>query len=132
MSQQIMKLRLLDNSIRMRLTRPEVDTALKNGLVKGQVTFAGRHSFSYVLESSPATVKAEAQFANNKLTVTVPESDIREWASSDQVTISAEQELDDGTKLKITVEKDFACLAPREGEDESDMFPHPQAGQDGC
>lgn len=127
-----MKLRLLDNSIRMRLTRPEVDTALKDGLVKGQVTFAGRHSFSYVLESSPATVKAEAQIANNKLTVTVPEADIREWASSDQVTISAEQELDDGTKLKITVEKDFACLAPREGEDESDMFPHPQAGQDSC
>jgi hypothetical protein len=34
--------------------------------------------------------------------------------------------------LKILVEKDFACLAPREGEDESDMFPHPKAATDGC
>jgi hypothetical protein len=132
MSQQIMKLRLLDNSIRMRLTRPEVEAALNNGLVKGQVTFAGKHSFSYVLESSPATVKTDAQISNNQLTVTVPESEIRDWADSDQVTISAEQALDDGTYLKILVEKDFACLAPRDGEDESDMFPHPNAGQDSC
>jgi hypothetical protein len=31
--------------------------------------------------------------------------------------------------LGILVEKDFACLAPREGEDESDMYPHPEAKQ---
>jgi hypothetical protein len=39
--------------------------------------------------------------------------------------MSGEQVLDDGAKLTILVEKDFACLTPREGEDESDMFPNP-------
>jgi hypothetical protein len=43
------------------------------------------------------------------------------------VTLAHEQALPDGS-LRITLEKDFACLAPREGEDESDNFPHPQAG----
>ena len=46
--------------------------------------------------------------------------------------ITAEQVLDDGGVLNILVEKDFACLAPREGEDESDMFPHPLEGQESC
>jgi len=127
-----MKLRILDNSIRLRLTRPEVDAALKDGLVRGQVSFGGRHSFAYVLESSPATVKPEADISNNVLTVRVPEADIRSWAASEQVSIASEQPLDDGVYLKILVEKDFACLAPREGEDESDMFPHPRDGQDNC
>ncbi len=40
------------------------------------------------------------------------------------------RDVDDGDSLKILVEKDFACLAPREGEDESDMYPHPLEGQD--
>ena len=40
-----------------------------------------------------------------------------------------EQQHDNGDVLSILVEKDFACLAPREGEDESDMFPHPGAEQ---
>ena len=40
----------------------------------------------------------------------------------------SELALEDGDSLKILVEKDFACLVAREGEDESDMFPHPAAG----
>jgi hypothetical protein len=54
------------------------------------------------------------------------------WASSEQVSITGEQQHNNGDKLVILVEKDFACLAPREGEDESDMFPHPQAGEAEC
>ncbi len=41
-----------------------------------------------------------------------------------------DETLDDGDALKILVEKDSACLTPREGEDESDMFLHPLDGQD--
>ncbi len=127
-----MKLRVLDNSIRLRLTRREVDAALDDGLVKGRVAFPGSNTFDYVLESSPATVKPEAHISNNVLTVRVPESEIRGWAASEQVSIGSEQILDDGAYLKILVEKDFACLAPRDGEDESDMFPHPREGQGDC
>ena len=38
-----------------------------------------------------------------------------------------EQVLEDGERLAILVEKDFVCLTDRENEDESDMFPHPEA-----
>jgi hypothetical protein len=53
-----------------------------------------------------------------------------QWATSEQVSIEANEALDDGDSLKILVEKDFACLAPREDEDETDMYPHPLEGQD--
>ena len=127
-----MKLRIRDNSIRLRLTQTEVDVIRAQGLVRGHTRFAGGNSFGYLLESSPATVKPEAHISNNVLTVRVPQQEIRQWADSDQVSIAAAQVLDDGDELNILVEKDFACLAPREGEDESDMFPHPQAGEQRC
>ena len=127
-----MKLRIRDNSIRLRLTRPEVERANSDGLVKGQVQFAGSNSFAYILESSPATVKPEAHISNNVLTVRIPQLDVKRWAESDQVSISSEQDVNDGAQLKILVEKDFACLAPREGEDETDMFPHPDADSQSC
>ena len=126
-----MKLRILDNSIRLRLTQSEVDTARTDGLVRGRVRFAGSNTFDYVLESSPATVKPEAHISNNVLTVRVPKMDIEQWAASQQVSIRSDQLLDDGEQLRILIEKDFQCLAPRD-EDESDMFPHPNAGQKDC
>ena len=79
-----MKLRVLDNSIRLRLTRTEVDTVSDGGLVKGRVSFAGSNTFDYVLESSPATVQPEAHISNNVLTVRVPQGEIQAWASTEQ------------------------------------------------
>lgn len=127
-----MKLRVLDNSIRLRLTRTEVEQARNDGLVRGRVPLGGGSNFDYVLESSPATVKAEAHISNNILTVRVPESEILGWSGSDDVSIAATQNLADGVELKILIEKDFTCLTPREGEDESDMYPHPLAEKEIC
>ncbi len=127
-----MKLRVRDKSIRLRLTQTEVETVRSHGLVRGRVPFDGRNSFDYVLESSPATVIPEVHISNNVLTVRIPESEIIALSNSDEVSISASQNLDSGDQLDILVEKDFACLAPREGEDESDMYPHPEAGEESC
>lgn len=127
-----LKLRIRDNSIRLRLSQTEVESVNANGLVRGRVPFAGSNSFDYVLESSPATVRPEAHISNNVLTVRIPQLDIKQWAESEQVSIASDQVLDGGEQLKILIEKDFACLAPREGEDESDMFPHPDADSESC
>jgi len=122
-----MKLRIRDNSIRLRLSRGEVDSLRADGLVKARTEFPAGHEFGYELESSPASVQPDASFSDRAITVRVPESMALAWASTEQVSMQGEQFLDDGGKLTILVEKDFTCLAPREGEDESDMFPNPQA-----
>ena len=121
-----MKLRIRDNSVRLRLTQGEVDQLRDNGLVSARTGFPGGREFQYVVESSPASVKPGAFLSECVITVRLPETTVLAWANSEQVSIRGEQFLDDD-KLTILVEKDFACLAPREGEDESDMFPHPSA-----
>ncbi len=127
--QDTVKLRIRDNSVRLRLTRGEVDTLRDEGLVRARTEFPGGRDFGYVVESSPASVNPGAFFSDGVVTVRLPETAVLAWANSDQVSIRGEQLLDDA-KLSILVEKDFACLAPREGEDESDMFPHPMAQAD--
>jgi hypothetical protein len=124
------KLRIRDNSVRLRLTRGEVETLRGEGIVSARTGFPGSHDFQYVIESSPASVSPGAFLAGNTMTVRLPETTVLAWAATDQVSIEGEQLLDDGEKTTILVEKDFVCLAPREGEDESDMFPHPQADAD--
>jgi hypothetical protein len=122
------KLRILNNSVRLRLTRTEVDTLNDEGLVKAHTDFPGDRDFHYVVESSPASVKPGAFFSDRVLTVRLPDSMVRNWATSDEVSIQGNQLLDGGETLKILVEKDFQCLTGREDEDESDMYPHPNAG----
>ena len=122
-----MKLRIRDNSIRLRLTRGEVDILRDEGVVSARTGFPGGREFHYVLESSPASVNAAALLSDCLITVRLPESTVLEWATTEQVSIDCEQLLDDGGKVKILVEKDFVCLVSREDEDESDMYPHPQA-----
>ena len=127
-----MKLRIRDNSIRLRLMRSEVEALRDNGLVEASTAFPGGRTFRYVVESSPASVNPAAFYSDNAMTVRLPAPTVLAWASSEQVSMTGEQMLSDGQKLKILVEKDFVCLTGREDEDESDMFPHPQAGDVSC
>ena len=127
-----MKLRIRDNSIRLRLMRGEVDTLKKDGLVTASTAFPGGRTFRYAVESSPASVNPAAFFSENEISVRLPETTVLAWATSDQVSIEGEQMLVDGETLKILVEKDFVCLTGRDDEDEADMYPHPEADTARC
>jgi hypothetical protein len=126
------KIRIKDNSIRLRLTRGEVDTIRDSGVVISSTGFPGGRQFSYALESSPASVNPAAFYSDNEVRVRLPETIVLAWATTEQVSIEGEQTLDNGEKLSILVEKDFACLAPRSGEDETDMYAHPNADTAEC
>ncbi len=121
-----MKLRILGNSVRMRVTQTELTQIAAGEPVREAVDFGGGRLFKYRLKSDGGARQPKADYAENTLTITLPATQVSEWANSDMVSIRAEQAVDGGSELKILVEKDFACLQPREGEDESDMFPHPE------
>lgn len=127
-----MKLRIQGNSIRLRLSRSEVARVQRKGRIAEAVSFPGGARLEYCLETSGASDRAEARLAGARLTVSFPEAVVRQWASTDQVSIAADQRLEQNHELSILVEKDFACLTPREGEDESDMFPHPLQDRESC
>jgi hypothetical protein len=54
---------------------------------------------------------------------------VRNWASTEKAGFETQQEIGNGKSLRILVEKDFACLERRDGEDESDAFPHPVSAE---
>ena len=122
-----MKLRIKGPTLRLRLTQAEVQALLDEGVVEERVPFAAGVSLVYRLRRAAAADGISATFRNGTLEVLVPERNAREWCTTQLVTLAREQPLPEGA-LRITLEKDFACLAPREGEDESDNFPHPEAG----
>lgn len=122
-----MKLRIRDNSVRLRLERSEVDTLRDHKRVAASTQFAATTEFTYAIESDATCGSPTAEFVANTIVVRLPAAAIAEWADSEQVSIAGEQVAAGDKTLSILVEKDFACLAPRDGEDESDMFPHPQA-----
>ena len=113
--------------------RGEVESLQVDGLVAARTEFPGGRSFRYCVESSPASVNPGAFFSDNEIIVRLPETAVLAWATSDQVAIRGEQVLADGGTLVVLVEKDFVCLTERgDGEDESDMYPHPAAGEASC
>lgn len=126
-----MKLRIRGDSIRLRLTRNEVDQAHATGVVHDTVHFSADSALVYRLCADAQCTTLQAKFAGKQITVLAPADDIRHWALSDTVSLHGQQDLGSNRQLTILIEKDFACLAPREGEDESDMFEHPAARDGG-
>jgi hypothetical protein len=131
-----LKLRIQDNSIRLRLTRTEVAQLSDEGEVTASAMFPGGSCLQYAINSSPQAHTVEARLDSAGIVVVIPQTKVRDWARSEQVSITGSNKVSDESSsnaaLTILVEKDFACLKPREGEDESDMFPHPQEGQVNC
>lgn len=131
-----MKLRIRGNSVRLRLTKTEVNQLGEGQAVHERTHFLGGAVFNYILETSPNAASIEARYADACMTVTLPFAVAKGWAFSEDVALQFEQMISasDEGKLFILVEKDFACLKPRqhEHEDESDMFSNPNAAKGTC
>jgi len=122
-----MKIRIRDNSIRLRLMQKEVKQFDENQLIEARIQFGSdsKDILIYRLEKSNTATTIQSKYVNNCITVIVPEKIGTNWANSDLVSLSAQQALDGENQLTILIEKDFQCLTDRVGEDESDAFPNP-------
>jgi len=126
-----MKLRVKNNSVRLRLTQTELTRFAAGGRVEEAIEFGlePRQHFIYALETTADVETVSAAFENSRITVFVPKARAEEWTRTGQVGIEAEQPVGRGKTLRLLIEKDFACLEPRAGEDERDAFPHPSEGK---
>jgi len=123
-----MKLRIRQNTIRLRLKQSEVARIESGQAIVEETRFPGSVlTFSLQVSDNGAT---SANFEQGKLAIRVPADDVTRWARSDQVSIVAEQAVDGSDTLSLLIEKDFKCLSPghhRPGEDDADTYPHPDA-----
>ena len=122
-----MKIRIKDNSIRLRLTQKEVERFGETGLALATTQFTAGNSFTYALQSSSTTEAIDATFERNRITIHVPKTIAKQWTSTEEVGFEAMVDNNTDTGLYLLVEKDFACLMPRTHEDETDNYPNPQA-----
>lgn len=123
-----MKLRIKGDSLRLRLAQGEMRALAERGEVEDRVSFPGGAALRYRLRVDTNNKEISSTYASNLIEILVPQAEAQRWCGTDLVTLSATQAIGTG-ELRIVLEKDWACLAPREGEDESDNFPHPEAGQ---
>ncbi|MBL6448015.1 hypothetical protein JMN32_16985 [Fulvivirga sp. 29W222] len=118
-----MKIRIKGNTLRLRLSQSEVEEVKSEGRTSDSINF-GVRKLIYTLQVIDQP-EVTASYDGDFIMIDVPSQVSEQWVSSNQVGFEAEQPLKDGDKLHILVEKDFQCLNPRRGEDESDLFDNP-------
>jgi hypothetical protein len=123
-----MKLRIKGDSLRLRLTQGEVRQLADSGSVEERTRFGAGKDLVYRLRRDAGATALMAVSSGTEIEVRVPAAMAKEWCSTDLEGLSATQPVAPGVELRIAVEKDYACLTVREGEDESDNYPHPAAG----
>jgi hypothetical protein len=118
-----MKLRLHSNSVRLRLSRGEVDALGESGRVEECIAFAPDRAFSYSIECAEIP-EPSAALENGAIRVKLPRTDVKQWIATDQTGIEATQ-----GPLRLIIEKDFKCIH-RDGPEDADSFPNPLAANE--
>jgi hypothetical protein len=124
-----MKLRITNRSIRLRLSQSDVQRFSESGSVEEVLRFGAGpdDAFSYRLVRSGNVSRLSANIENRQLTVSMTEEEAAAWTTSEMVGVEGSQPTVEGSNISILIEKDFACLTPRAGDDDKDTYPHPAA-----
>jgi hypothetical protein len=124
-----LKLRIKGNSLRLRVTRSELDMLVRNGRIEDTIWLGigADCCLTYALESSDYLSDVMLRCIAPEVAVQVPARMAAVWRNSDQVGIYTTVDLGLRGMVELTIEKDFACL-DRSDEDNLDTFPNPLAG----
>ncbi len=119
-----MKLRIKGNSVRIRLTKTEVDRiSSEDGYLEEETSF-GNSKFIYALQQVSTGNELSAAMEGNKITMFVPSALTNGWPENDTVGFEAKMPLEDNKSLYLLLEKDFVCL-DHTNEDQSDNYENP-------
>ncbi len=105
-----MKLRIEDNSLRLRLSEAEVHQFADAGRVAAVLPLGptATDSLTYALERVE-TEHFRVTYGAGAITVKVPATLANHWISTDQNGLSATLLLTESQTLKVLIEKDLDC-----------------------
>ena len=124
-----MKLRIKGNSLRLRVSRSEVDRLLETGRVEETVHFGLDQDarLTYALEHTSSLQDITARHRAQEVAIVLSSESVSQWANSpEQVGVYGRLDVWNG-ELMLLVEKDFACLDGTNADNE-DTFPNPNIG----
>ena len=109
-----MKLRLEENSLRLRLSVAEVQQFAATGRVAYTIAFGPGpgQTLLYALERLPeasAATAVQVRYEAGALAVEVPASVARNWTDTENIGFNGQVLVAEGQELRILVEKDLEC-----------------------
>jgi hypothetical protein len=107
------------------LTKPEVDNFAAHGYLEEETHFAPGTSLVYALQSAHNVQEFAATFSGHKITVLIPEESRKRWTSTDLTGFDEEVDAGQGNRLRLVIEKDWACIDNTMNEDQSENYPNP-------
>jgi hypothetical protein len=116
------KLRIQDNSVRLRLRKSELDDFARTGKVEAETIFAPGSVLRYSLEAADIS-SATATFENSWVRIVVPKPQAEAWTSGNETGIAAEH-----AGISILVEKDYQRTNVKSKID-YDLYPNPRSPQ---
>ena len=124
-----MKLRIKGNSLRLRLTRSELERVVLGDRIEETIQFSPTEhaKLTYALESSKTSKTISVRYLPQDITVILPEEQLLIWSDVNNVGVYASVDIGKSGVLEIAIEKDFACLDGTD-EDNRDTFANPHAG----
>ncbi len=126
-----MKLRILENSIRFRLSVHDLESLSEHGTISSSIRISHDRTFTYTLQSIDKISVLSSDFVDDEVLFCIPKDKIKRLCDPGEVGIYDAIKHNDLVLLNITIEKDFKCLTPR-AEDESDLFPNPNESHTEC
>ena len=128
-----MKLRIHENSLRLRVNRPDVEALRRDGSIEHRLNVTAEAALVYRLEIDDCAVPEAALVAaegGSMIIVRLPGPLAERWFDEREVAVTASVDIAGGAPLELLIEKDFACLIPRDGEDSDTYFANPAKSQD--
>jgi len=120
-----MKIRITDDSIRLRITPSELERLLSDKEVKttiGWMEEAKVISITFVVKPSNDTYVNYVKNTNTYI-INWISGELQSWGSSIEVGLYQDFNISAGQNLSLAIEKDFECKG-RKDEDKSDRFPN--------
>ena len=118
-----MKLRIKENTIRLRLNQEDLAQFVASGCVEAVTSFDVGASLRYALQVSSEAERLIARMEDSRIAVYVPDKLAEEWTQTDRIGLEAKQLVEGERMLHVLVEKDLGCQH-RSPTGEKSMFDH--------
>ena len=119
-----MKLRIRENTLRIRITQSELAWLGADNYVESSIHFPNGTRLNYGMQSEEIA-QTTIRFRDNDIHISISPQDLQTLMDDASVGIQSMHTTDVGT-LDLLIEKDFSCLHNR-GIEDADTFPNPNS-----
>jgi hypothetical protein len=117
-----MKLRINQQSIRLRLSQKDISNLRFNGTLSVPLFWGMQEDDLLVYKLSLIEEGvSQVNLSNEEINIIVLKSEINDWLQNDEITSFECSFHTIATPLTILIERDFKCLTPRK-ENEEDLY----------